>query len=57
MIEAVVTYYLGFSAKLISFLLEILIGYVAKNRSKSLPFLCHTDVTLTTTMKNTSRNH
>ena len=43
MIEAVVTHYLGFS--IISFILKILIGYVAKKRSKSPPFLCHTDVT------------
>ena len=38
MMEVVVTHYLGFSAKLISFIVKILIGYVAKNRSKSPSF-------------------
>ena len=46
MILAVVKYYLGYSAKLPSFILIILIliGYEATNRPKSTDFLCHTSV-------------
>ena len=55
MIEAVVTHYLGFS--IISFILKILIGYVAKKRSKSPPFLCHTDVTQNHNEKKNHQNY
>ena len=51
MTKAVVTHYLKSSALLISFILKILISYVAKNRPKSPLFLCHTDVTLKITIK------
>ena len=57
MMKAVIRHYLGFSTKLPSLIPEILIGYVAKNRAKSAHFLCHTDVTLKTTMEKTSKNH
>ena len=57
MMKAVKRYYLRSSAKLTSFIFEISICYVAKNRVKSAYFHCHTDITLKTTMVKASKNH
>ena len=51
--KAMIRHYLEFSAKLPSFILEILLGYLAKNRAKSAHYLCHTNITLKTTMGKT----
>ena len=55
--KAVKRHYLGLSAKLPSFIFEILICYVANNRAKSAYFHYHTDVTLKTTMVKASKNY
>ena len=57
MMKPVIRHYLGSSAKLPSFIFEILKCYVANNRAKSAKTYCLTDVTLKTTMLKASKNH